>query len=55
MSRTVQKPILKTDAKPKQNFDQLDALEVLSAAGATTGMSAEWATDYARSNEGRSA
>jgi hypothetical protein len=53
MLRTVQKTTLKTDAKPKQNFDHLDAFEVLNAAGATTGMSAEWAIDYARSNEGR--
>lgn len=55
MLRTVQKTKLESDAKPKQKFDHLDALEVLSVTGATGGMSAEWTIDYARSNEGRSA
>lgn len=55
MLRTVEKTKLESDAMPKQKRDHLDAFEVLSVGGPAGGMSAEWAIDYARFSEGRSA
>lgn len=55
MLQTVPKTIPKTDVRPTHKFDRVDTFEVLFSAGTALGMSAEWAIDLTRSNEGQSA